>query len=935
MTPDNAWTRRSFLQRTVASGVGLPIAIAAHGTQPTAAQHPPLLVPGESPEPDVKGIPLRWMDGQNNSAFMGTTWGTAWPNGQVKSDSSFAVYDEQDKPVPAQNWILARWPDGTVKWSGHAIAPQATPSVHYSVRAGVAPTEPKMKVAVREDDAVIRINTGPLRCTLPRRGASLISKIERDGQPALTDGQLIALHQDQPSGADGQGQVKTTHFTSSIEVVTVEQTGPVRAVVKIDGKHTNPSTGRSWLPFSVRLYFYAGSDHVRIVHSFILDGDEHHDFISGLGVRFSVPMRDELYNRHMRFVSAEGGLWAEAIKGVTGLRRDPGEKVRRLQPLGKKLPSESTWDTRVTSRLHWIPNWGDVTLNQLSPDGFEINKRTKPGHGWIRSDGGTHAAGVGYVGGVSGGVAFGQRDFWQRYPVQLDIRDAASYTATVTMWLWSPQAKAMDLRFYHDGMGMNTYPKQIDGLEITYEDYEPGFGTPIGIARTTELNLWITAATPENQQLVDFAKDVMTPPILAASPQSLHRAQAFGPIWSLPDRSTPTLIKFEENLAFAFESYQTQQGQRRWYGFWDYGDIMHTYDPDRHTWRYDIGGYAWDNSELSPDLWLWYYFLRTGRADVFRFAEAMCRHTGEVDVYHLGKFAGLGSRHNVQHWGCSAKQLRISTVVYRRIFYYLTADERTGDLMDEQINCDQTFLKLDPLRKFRVEKYDPDPRALAIGTGKDWCSLALAWLTAWERRGDDALKQKLLNSMETLGQLKLGWFSTTAMFDPQTGMFTPIEGAKIQGVHLQAAFGLVEICAELIELFDVPDFTKKWLEFCTYYNAPREQRLKDLGVDVNTSGLAVTYSRLTAYAAWKTGDPAIAKRVWNEYFKTKTDGPAHDRINGLWAFKRETFSGVDSLNPVEETTWMNTNTTSQWGLATIQNLALVGHELPPNDPRVR
>ena len=54
--------------------------------------------------------------------------------------------------------------------------------------------------------------------------------------------------------------------------------------------------------------------------------------------------------------------------------------------------------------------------------------------------------------------------------------------------------------------------------------------------------------------------------------------------------------------------------QRRWYGFWDYGDVMHTYDPTRHAWRYDVGGFAWDNTELMPDLWLWYSFLRTGRA---------------------------------------------------------------------------------------------------------------------------------------------------------------------------------------------------------------------------------------------------------------------------------------------------------------------------------
>ena len=47
------------------------------------------------------------------------------------------------------------------------------------------------------------------------------------------------------------------------------------------------------------------------------------------------------------------------------------------------------------------------------------------------------------------------------------------------MWMWSPQADAMDLRFYHDGMGQDTYPEQLDGLEITYEDYEPGFGIAV------------------------------------------------------------------------------------------------------------------------------------------------------------------------------------------------------------------------------------------------------------------------------------------------------------------------------------------------------------------------------------------------------------------------------------------------------------------------
>lgn len=74
---------------------------------------------------------------------------------------------------------------------------------------------------------------------------------------------------------------------------------------------------------------------------------------------------------------------------------------------------------------------------------------------------------------------------------------------------------------------------------------------------------------------------------------------------------------------------------RSWYGMFNYGDIMHTYDPFRHSWRYDMGGYAWQNTELVPTLWLWLAFMRSGREDIFTMAEAMSRHCSEVDIYHL------------------------------------------------------------------------------------------------------------------------------------------------------------------------------------------------------------------------------------------------------------------------------------------------------------
>ena len=142
-------------------------------------------------------------------------------------------------------------------------------------------------------------------------------------------------------------------------------------------------------------------------------------------------------------------------------------------------------------------------------------------------------------------------------------------------------------------------------------------------------------SSPPTESLTADAAAAATPALLQATPEYLHSAGVFGD-WDPVDRSTPARARLEDRLDFLFDFYAAQVEQRRWYGFWNYGDVMHTYDFDRHVWRYDVGGYAWDNSELSPDLWLWYSYLRSGRADIFRFAEAMTRHTVEVDVYHLG-----------------------------------------------------------------------------------------------------------------------------------------------------------------------------------------------------------------------------------------------------------------------------------------------------------
>jgi hypothetical protein len=895
----NRISRRAFLS----AGATAPIAI---GIASRAAASPIYSTANPS-----AGNWVRWLDDRAAPVSQGVTWGTPWPRGRLKKPGDCALRDAGGKLTTLQSWPLAYWPDGSLKWTGHALAPDA--EVGNGPFEVVAQKGPKRAaLTVRESDAAIEIDTGRFACRIARGGAVVVSSIQREGREQLRDGRLVLLRQDRGGGADGA--VTTSTFEGVTEKVTIEQRGPVRAVIKVEGRHAGG--GRSWLPFTLRFYFYAGGEGVRVLHTIVFDGDEHKDFIRGIGLRFTTPLGDALHDRHVRFAGAADGVFGEAVRGLTGLRRDPGKSARDAQVEGR---AAGTLPPVVSERLQYIPAFGDWTLLQPNADSFTIRKRTADGHAWLDCAAGTRASGLGYVGGPSGGVAFGIRNFWQSHPAQLDIRGAGSDAATVTLWVWAPDASPMDLRFYHDGLGMDTYEKQYrGGLEITYEDYEPGFGTPLGVARTSELALWVLPATPPRARIAELAAALREPAMIVPTPQTVVESGVFGHALSLPAQTAAPRAALEQQLDWMFDFYRGQQDQHRWYGFWNYGDVMHTYDFDRHVWRYDVGGYAWDNSELATDVWLWMYFLRSGRADAFRFAEAMTRHTGEVDVHHLGRFAPLGSRHNVQHWGCSAKQLRISTALNRRFYFFLTGDERVGDLMREQLEAARTLRTVQPGRKLanpEERKTDPSGDYAHLGFGTDWGALASAWLTEWERTRDAKMRDRLLASMKTIGAQPRGFFTGGSRLNLVTGAFDIAPDDKVSVSHLSAAFGLPETCAELIELLPVPEFERAWLQYCELYNAPAEDQKKALGEELRGTNLQQGHARLTAFAAYRRKDAQLAARAWKEF----TEGRAGYGQRQQFTSRR--VDGPAVLNPVDEGPGISTNSSAQWGLSGIVTLA--------------
>lgn len=321
--------RRSLLKAAAVAGAAAQFswALGAKGAQaaPSGA------------EADDDPVTLDWLEDGGLGAAPGSTVGVPWPKGAYRQDQDFAVRDADGKEVPVQSWPIAHWPDGSLKWTAHAVS---SGNGKLSLSAGEAAV-PEQKVTVDKSGGAITVSTGVITAKIGKSGATLIKSVTRGSTEIARNGRLVLIRQPEIEDED-QGAVRTERFEGAISEVTVEQEGPVRAVVRIDGKHRKG--GRSWLPFSIRLYFYAGADSFRMVHTITYDGTQEPgkasgDFIRGLGVRFTVPMRDESYDRHVRIGGEGTGMLREAVKGITGLRRDPGRPYRRRSSPGRSCPT--------------------------------------------------------------------------------------------------------------------------------------------------------------------------------------------------------------------------------------------------------------------------------------------------------------------------------------------------------------------------------------------------------------------------------------------------------------------------------------------------------------------------------------------------------------------------------------------------------------------
>ncbi|MCZ0704339.1 hypothetical protein J2T56_002688 [Natronobacillus azotifigens] len=818
---------------------------------------------------------LQWLD-LRPTKLEGVTFGYPWVKGMYKTISELPINQQA-----VQSWPLAYWPDGSIKWSGHAFVTDASKQDANTLNDMAVFSHNKL--VVEENSSSVKIDTGNLVISIAKQGEDIIQWIkDYNGRILLSQGRLVSSLESTEETSKGV-LTKRKPLISKIKNTIIEKSGPIQATIKIDGALDEDDR----FLFTLRLIFYKDSKQVKMVHTFLYNDESLEEQIKGLGFQFHRQLSGSSFNRHVRITTTEG-VYNEPAQ-LLASRRFRQSELYNKQLRGEALDVDNQ---EIYQEAFGNAIWQDFMVTQQAIDRSFVQKRTDKTCSWKQIPTLKNADGVIYAGDDHGGIALGIKDFKEKYPTGFQVEQINESNTTYSLWFYSPEAKAMDLRHY----------SKETHVESAYEGFPEMRATPVGVANTSEAYLELFDEPPSDQALTEFSNYVERPTLVVTNPEYYYKTKATG-TWPLVDTSSHAKEFIEKALDDLVRFYQAEIKQREWYGYWHYGDVMHSYDHARKQWFYDLGGYAWQNTELVPNLWLWYSFFRTGDASIFRMVEAMTRHNSEVDRYHLGEFEGLGSRHNVSHWGCGCKELRISMACLYKYYYYLTADERMLELLDEVKDADQALDRLDPMREF----YQREDKLTHARVGPDWASLTSNWMSYYERTRNqvylDKIKQSLNDIKKTPHRLLSG---PTYQYDPKRSKMIYMDTGNEGGYHMIIAFGAPQVWLELVDLLDDQTFKNMVAEFGRVYAMTNEEKQKFSGGKLTNNHFhwPMFASGLMAYSAKYDHDLTLAKTAWKHLLDQKVSGVPLP------------ISPVEgtSYRTLLEIPWITTNVVAQWSL---------------------
>ena len=124
----------------------------------------------------------------------------------------------------------------------------------------------------------------------------------------------------QPPPLDETSRIQS-EFIGVVDEAAIEQSGPIRAVILIQGRNHDisrnviPHKIGPWLPILLRFYLYAYSTSIRMMHTLIFNISPESDFIRGIGITFDIPLAsDPLFDRQCAFQASMAAFWLKLFQ---------------------------------------------------------------------------------------------------------------------------------------------------------------------------------------------------------------------------------------------------------------------------------------------------------------------------------------------------------------------------------------------------------------------------------------------------------------------------------------------------------------------------------------------------------------------------------------------------------------------------------------------
>lgn len=292
------------------------------------------------------------------------TSGVPFAQGVLADAGDARLFDSNEQPVAVQCEATSFWPDGSVKWllvTFPARVDAEHPSTHYSLQIDPKPQpQPATVLTVRDTAEAITIENGELSLRVSKDDRfALFENVARAGstvtsEPLAGNGSIV----------DASGKI---YGLGRPDVVEVEERGPVRAVVRVEGDFIAEDGSKSFR-WRARYFVHVSQPWVRL--SWTIGNNNTNDDLTNLqsaGIRIPFATRGPML----------GSLEAESFKPIKD--------------------DESTW------------------LLQDKDDRF-----TSSVNGEKRS--GTRAAGIASIVNEKHRVTAFIKDFWQSYPKGFAIK---------------------------------------------------------------------------------------------------------------------------------------------------------------------------------------------------------------------------------------------------------------------------------------------------------------------------------------------------------------------------------------------------------------------------------------------------------------------------------------------------------------------------------